>query len=353
MVTKSTRDYGVSQLVTLVRNACEKWDPAVELAILGTDDAEEIATLIEAFVSLQCGAVSEGVFYRPGVGIVAGLRLVSGSEVVVKIHRWNVSLARLTAIQRVQAALADEGLPVPRPLATPERLGHGIATIEELRKGGGANGRDPAVRRVIAEGLRSFVSSAAPLVGEVDVGAPLMLRPAGSPLWFEPHDVRFDFEGTAAGAEWIDSLATLARERLEHVGSNVVIGHFDWRVENLGFADNAVVAIYDWDSVCAAPEAVVVGNAAAQFMTDWTVPEADPLPSVSEMRSFVSDYEFARGATFNAFERELLDAANLFLCAYGARCQHSDMTKHPEVARTAESGWYRLLRERGERAMID
>jgi hypothetical protein len=342
----------VAELAALVSRASEDWDPAVERAILDTDDAKEIATLIEAFVTRQCGPISEGVFYRPGVGVVARVRLVDGSEVVVKIHRWNVSLARLAAIQKVQAALAGEGLPVPRPLAEPKRLVNGIATIEELRPGGRASGRDPAVRRAIAEGLHSFVQAAAPLVGEVNVGAPLMLRPVGSPLWFEPHDVRFDFEGTAAGAEWIDDLATIARHRLEQVSSDVVIGHFDWRVENLGFRDNQIVAIYDWDSVGAAPEAVVVGNAAAQFTTDWTGSEADPLPSVTEMRSFVTDYELARGATFDDDERELLDAANLSICAYGARCQHSDMAKYPRTTRTPDSGWYRLLRERGETALI-
>lgn len=132
-----------------------------------------------------------------------------------------------------------------------------------------------------------------------------------------------------------------------------MIGHFDWRVENLAFQEHQIVAIYDWDSVCAAPEPVVVGNAAAQFCMDWTSSEADPLPSVAEMRSFVSDYEIARGATFDVAERELLNAANLFLCAYGARCQHSDTTKHPEVTRIADSGWCRLLRDRGEKALID
>ena len=79
----------------------------------------------------------------------------------------------------------------------------------------------------------------------------------------------------------------------------MVIGHFDWRVENLAFQDNDISAIYDWDSVCAAPEAVVVGNTAAQFTADWTDSEDDPLPSVGEMRSFVSDYELIRGARFD------------------------------------------------------
>jgi hypothetical protein len=205
----------------------------------------------------------------------------------------------------------------------------------------------------MAEGLHTFITAASPLVGHVDVGTALSLRPVGAPLWFEPHDVRFDFEGTAAGAEWIDRLAALARSRLERASSNVVIGHFDWRVQNLAFEGNDIVAIYDWDSVCAAPEPVVVGNTAAQFTADWTDTENDPLPSVVEMRSFVADYELVRGTTFDVAEREMVDAANLFLCAYGARCQHSDMTKHPEVARTASSGWYRLLRERGQRALLD
>ena len=340
-------------LTALVTAQSEEWDPAVERAILGTGKAGEIAAIIEAFVRSRQGPVGDGVFYRPGVGIVAGLRLVDGSEVVVKVHRWNVSIPRLAAVQTVQAALAEAGLPVPRPLAGPAPLVHGIATIEELRRGRRADGRGPAVRRAIAEGLHTFITAAAPLAGHVDVGRPLLLRPVGAPLWFEPHDVRFDFDGTAAGAAWIDELAALARSRLEHPGPDAVIGHFDWRVENLAFGDAGIVAIYDWDSVAAAPETVVVGNTAAQFTADWTSGDFDPLPSVADMRCFVNDYERARGARFDAAECEELDAANLFACAYGARCQHSDMTKHPGIARTESSGWYRLLRERGERALTE
>ncbi len=112
MVGQSTRNYGVAQLPSLVRNARETCDPAVELAILHTGDADEIARLIESFATIHCGPISEGVFYRPGVGIVVGLRLVNGAKVVVKIHRWNVSIDRLSAVQRVQAALFDDGLPV-------------------------------------------------------------------------------------------------------------------------------------------------------------------------------------------------------------------------------------------------
>ena len=339
-------------LVSLIGAASDAWDPALERAVFDTGDAGEVAGALEDFLIEQCGPIADGVFYQAGVGIVAGVRLEAGPEVVVKIHRWNVTVARLTAVQEVQAHLADSGLPAPRPLVGPVQVGHGIAVVEELLGGDRADGRDPAVRRRVAGGLCDFIAAAAPLVGHVDVGAPLLLRPPGAPLWFEPHDLRFDFAGTGEGAEWIDDRAALARRRLgELPGRQTMIGHFDWRVENLAFRGAEIAAVYDWDSVAAAPEAVIVGNAAAQFTADWTTGRSDPLPTVDEMRSFVADYEQARGEAFDAEEREALDSANLFLCAYGARCQHSDRSKHPEILGAQDPGWIRLLRERGEHAL--
>jgi hypothetical protein len=341
-------------LESLISRNNEDWDPAVERVIFGTDDARGIAGMIEDLITKMCGPIADAVFYRPGVGVVAGVRLVEGSEVVVKVHRDNVPAERLAAVHKVQALVAESGLPAPRPLVGPTRLAGGTAIIEELLRGTGANGRDPAVRRTLADGLHDFVSTAVPLVGRVDVGSPNLVRSPEAPLWFEPHDLRFDFEATSAGAEWIDSLARLARRRLEQRDPNVVIGHFDWRIENLSFNGAEIVGIYDWDSVASAPETFVVGVAAASFTADWsTRTEPDPLPSVSEMRSFVTDYERVRGNPFDRAQREALDAANLAACAYGARCQHSDVTRHPELIRAPIPPYIRLLRERGEQALID
>ena len=39
-----------------------------------------------------------------------------------------------------------------------------------------------------------------------------------------------------------------------------VVGHLDWRVQNLAFADGAVSAIYDWDSIGLVPEAAESGG---------------------------------------------------------------------------------------------
>jgi hypothetical protein len=335
----------------LIGQAAEAWEPAVERAIFGTGEPQAVAHLIEEWVTAACGPIAEAVFYRPGVGIVAGLRLVSGAEVVIKVHRWNASADRLRAMQMVQARIAAHDKRAPRPLAGPQALGRGLATVEELRRGESGDRSDRALRQEMAHVLHRFIRLAAPLVGQVDVGPALMLRPPGAPLWFEPHDVRFDFAATAEGAQWIDELATAARHRIDQCDDEMVIGHFDWRIQNLGFTGSQIVAIYDWDSVALASEAMVVGNTAAQFTADWSSDDPDPLPSVDEMRAFVTDYEQARGKPFDGAERQALDAANLFMCAYGARCQHSDMARHPQLSRGIP-GWIRLLRERGDWALI-
>ena len=77
--------------------------------------------------------------------------------------------------------------------------GAGIATAEDFFAGGTADGRDRAIRKVIAAGRHDLVNSARELRGSVDAGAPLMIRPPGTPLWPEPHDLRFDFGASASG----------------------------------------------------------------------------------------------------------------------------------------------------------
>ena len=273
------------------------------------------------------------------------------ANIVVKVHRWNVTLDRLAAVQRAQTQLADNRLPAPRPLTAPQPLGTGIATVEEFRAGSPAAGHDPAIRQACAAGLYRLIHAGVDPDGVTKLGTPLTIRSAGASLWFEPHDLRFDFEKTAQGAEWIDELATVARRTMDGTGSlPAVVGHFDWRVQNLGFDGDRIVGIYDCDSLAIAPEPVVVGNTAAIFTADWAGEDPDPLPNLAEMRAFVADYERQRPTPFTPTEKQALDSANLFVCAYGARCQHSDRQLYPAVGRSPDVGWLRLLRDRGESA---
>ena len=271
---------------------------------------------------------------------------MDGRDVVVKVHRWQASISRLAAVHRVQAHLAACGLPVPRPLCGPQPLGSGIATIEELLSGAVADGHDPPIRQALAAGLCRLVTAAQPLGSIADLGSPILLRPPRAALWPEPHDLRFDFQATRDGAEWIDDLARLARRRLHRAATSApaVIGHLDWRVENVGFQDDDITAIYDWDSVAMGPEPFVVGAAAAQFSAHWASGAA--LPSVDEMRTFVDEYEQTRGTRFDQQGRDMIEAANLAYCAYGARCQHSDATLGETLGQPSSAGWIRVLRQR-------
>ena len=332
-------------LDSLIGDLSTVGDRDFERTVLGSDVATEIAGVIYDFVARRLAPVENAIFYRTSVGLVAGLRIVDGRDVVVKVHRWQVSIARLTAVQLVQAHLAASGLPVPRPLCEPEPLGSGIAIIEEFRRGDAADGHDPLIRQSLAAGLLRFVKAAQPLGSIEDLGWPVLLRPPGSPLWPEPHDIRFDFQATREGAEWIDDLGRRARRRLQSAAPGApVIGHVDWRVGNVGFEDRRITAIYDWDSVAMAPEPFVVGAAAAQFCADWV--RCGTLASVGEMRSFVTEYEETRGTPFGESERDVIDATNLIYCAYLARCQHSDVRLGVGPGRSASNGWIELLRRR-------
>jgi hypothetical protein len=199
----------------------------------------------------------------------------------------------------------------------------------------------------MAELLHRFVEAARPMVDEPGLVAPYLPRSEEEPLWPEPHDLRFDFASTAVGAEWIDELARPAVEVLVTHDLPPVIGHDDWRTQNLAFDGARVVAIYDWDSLARVPEPWVVGAAAAGFCIDWRETVVDPPPTLEQMRAFVADYETARGEPFTTAEHGVLDAANLRMIAYSARCQHSDQLLRPDMGDNQHIGWPRLLRERG------
>lgn len=335
----------MDELVRALTDLDDRSSSRLRLALFDTSDPTVIAHTVGELLAKALAPLSSVEFLREGVGLVLGAVLDDGRAVVVKVHRWKATLVRLAAIQRVQRLLADEGIPAPRPLVEPLPVGSGIATIEELLPGDSANGHQPSVRKSVAAGLATFIDVAGRIDPVPAVGLASLTPSADGPLWGEPHDLRFDFEATSTGAEWIDELAEEARQKLAGASLPAVVAHLDWRVENLGFAGHELTAIYDWDSVGLAPEPAAVGHAAAQFSTDWRIGHST-LPSITEMRSFVSDYELHRGTRFDPEERAVLDAANLLLCAYGARCQHSDRALFPEMAGPPDAGWENVLLDR-------
>jgi hypothetical protein len=193
---------------------------------------------------------------------------------------------------------------------------------ELLSDGAYVDAHVPAIRMAMAFALSSLVRLAHGFVSSQNLPrSPLMNLPAGS-LWRSPHHPMFDFDATAAGAEWIDARATWARRELEAEVGEMVVGHTDWSVKDFRFRDGRITAIYDWDSLAVEREPVIVGHAATHFSMTWRLP-VRVAPTPHEVMAFIAEYEDAREQSFSAAERRAVDAAGIYSMAYTARCEHA------------------------------
>jgi hypothetical protein len=298
----------------------------LEEELFGTADPDRVAACVDRFCSRALGSpVERREFSASSVMSVHGVRLLDGRHVVVKVGRRSLDATYLSTVQVVQARLHAQGFPCPRPVLGPTALEAGVSIVEELLDPGArASAHDPPIRVAMARGLARIVECCRDWSALPGLGPSHFASPAPGELWPEPHDRRFDFSGTADGAEWIDALAARARERLAAGCGEIVLGHCDWRAEHVRFAGEEIVATYDWQSLALTTEPELVGAAAHAFTADWGIPQARRLPTLDEARAFVADYEAARGARFSPAERETLDAAWVYATAYGARCEHSD-----------------------------
>jgi hypothetical protein len=295
-------------------------DPLLERRALGTGDLDAAAQRLEECCARTLAPVEDCLFYRSNVGMVAGLVLADGRRIVAKVHQPSQTRARLAATQRVQNHLAEAGYPCPRPLGM-AHCEHAFVTFEELHEDGTyRDGHDPRVREAMAVALADQIRLA--------VEVPEVLALTREPLrerrllWHSPQP-RFDFEATKQGAEWIDELARRALEILRDDPGRTVVGHTDWRVEQMRFADRRVSVAYDWDSLVRDSETTIVGYASRTFPLAWERGGTRLWPTPEEQAAFVAEYEAARGYPFTAAERRAIAAAGVFQSAYGARCEHA------------------------------
>ena len=301
--------------------------PFVTPNVFGDTSPTRIAdALQELCVRLLGSGVEQAEFIHASAGSVHGLVLANGRRVVVKVHPPATSSRYLRAMQSAQRQLVSDRFPCPAPLAGPAPIGCGVAVVESLLDHGEwADAHDRAVRRAMADALATLVRRLRSFVGLDSLRrGPMTVREGR--LWPRPHSPRFDFEATSAGAEWIDAAAARARRVLETAPSgDWVVGHTDWRVQNLRFADGAVSAAYDWDSLSVEREPVLVGLVARGFTADWSRRLSRQLPTLDESLGFVRDYEAARGHPFGPDEHRVVRAALTYRMAYTARCEHSDL----------------------------
>jgi len=315
---------GGAEVITATWRFWEGYEPRLERDLFATAEASSVVAAVNAFCRARLGSgIDHYEFYWPSVGSTHGLCLDDGRRVVVKVHRATANLAHLVAVQTVQGHLAAAGFPAPRPLLGPTPLVNGIAVAETLLdRGEWGDAHLPEIRKLVAGGLFRQIELCRALVGlpGLESSWSIIRR-----YWKTPHDRRFDFPATADGAEWIDRLAAEALRRLDEEGAGEpAIGHNDWRVEQLRFADGELVTAWDWDSLGSGLEPAFAGSSAHCFTADYRVDDLDVVPTLEEALAFIADYEAARGAPFGADERRTAVAALIAMMAYSARCEHAD-----------------------------
>jgi hypothetical protein len=287
-------------------------DAAIERSIFGTHDPAAIwAQVLEA-----CPDAVDCFAFEVSVGALFGLRLRDGSRIALKVHVGRVEPRYLEAVQRVQEHLSARGFPCPKPLRVRERV-----TIEEWRDDGVyRDAHEPEVRRVVAGHLAELLRVTDEL--QPPPGLEPYFAPPDAPLWPVPHNVLFDFEATAGGAEWIDEIAGAAKPVRDARVGRLVIGHGDWTVKHFRFDGLRPTVVYDWDSLNTDFETVFVGNSAATFTYTEHLP-VSVWPTVEEAAAFLDEYEQARAEPFTPEELAAARAAAVYSRAYAARCGHA------------------------------
>ncbi|WP_108251557.1 phosphotransferase [Planctomonas deserti] len=301
-----------------------------EQVIFSTGDADQIRGVLDRYAQTRLGSGLADVIFRAGrIDAVWAVTLGDHRSVLIKAHRQPADLAARLATVQAQRVLADAGFPAPRPLCdTTEFEGLVLTTEELVTAGSRGDGRVPAVRRSLAEGLASHVAilRTMPEIGAAAGPGPAWCRYQDGP-WPEPHDSIFDFTDTPPGFEWLDEYAAEAASRLREADpQHRAVGHADWYVGNARFSDGALVGTFDWDLV-AAPEPHIAGFAAAAFTDGGT--DVQDLPRPEEVLDFLVNYDSARESPFDPAEQRQAAAATAWTLAYNARCQLSFLDGEP------------------------
>jgi Ser/Thr protein kinase RdoA (MazF antagonist) len=162
-------------------------------------------------------------------------------------------------------------------------------------------------------------------------------------LWPPPDDHPGDLNADP-GPAWLDRVAAAVRTRLAELRLPPVVGHADWESQNLRWDGDRPLAVHDWDSAVAQPEAVVAGLASAVWPAAGGPAGA---ATVEQSEQFLTAYEQARGRPWTAPERQACWAAGLWVRAFNAKKERLEGGS-PQLNRLAEE-----VTERSARAGLD
>ncbi|WP_214426057.1 phosphotransferase [Paenarthrobacter sp. DKR-5] len=230
------------------------------------------------------------------------------------------SVRRVDHCLQAQRVAAAAGFPCARPLTGAERLDGGlVVSAEEWRPGGEilrGDHAEPARRSGQLLGDLLAVLEAQAVEG-FDPPPPWMhWNPSGGSLWAPNPSI--DGMDQARVPETTHILARRVSARLAQCSLPKVLGHGDWEAQNIRWQDGRALAVHDWDSLVALPEAAIVGAASGAFASAET-PTLAPIPGSA---AFIRSYEQARGRTFTDEESEVACAASLWPALHNARGEY-------------------------------
>lgn len=294
-----------------------------ERAVLHAASPAEILRLFDAYVLDRLGASIAKICLRSGrIDVVWGVELTDGRRVAIKAHRQPVDLDALGAASDAKRVLSAADFPCPAPLSGPDSIDGHLLSVETLMpRGTTPDGRDPANRLLLAEGLARHIQQ---LRNRPD----LLVRAGSGPAWCRyqagpwpvPHDPIVDFRSTPVGFGWLDSFAERVVDQIltHRDAAELVVGHADWYAGNTAVADGVLVATFDWELV-ADTEAVIAGFSAACYAASST--SGDGLSTPEEVLDFLRDHESARGRPYTDREQRAAAGAAAWILAFNARWQ--------------------------------
>ncbi len=304
----------------------------------------ELRDLLDAWTSRRLGAAITDVRFRAGrIDVVWGVELDDGRAVVIKTHRPPVDVDAVRVTHDAQRVLAAAGFPCAVPLAGPDEVDGRVVTAETLIDGQAPDGRDPILRRLLADGLARHIDllrDHADLVQRTGAG-PSWCHYRSGP-WPVPHDTFVDFSSTPDGFAWLDDFGRRAADQIvaHRDADQVVVGHADWYAGNTAVVGGVLVGTFDWELV-ADTEAVIAGFAAACYAASAT--GGGGLSTPEDAAAFLRDYDAARARRLTDRERRTAAGAAAWIVAFNARWQVALID-----GGLGDKGTIALARDRGE-----
>lgn len=259
------------------------------------------------------------LFHSGHLSEVTGAGLADGRRVVIKARPADPRIAGCVAVQE---HLARAGFPCPEPLTAAVEAGGLTVTAEALVPGGSQLPAEGGAAPFAA--LLARLVSSAPGPSEIPSLAPSPPWTGwdhpGSRLWPDRDDCDRDLN-RFPGPAWVDDAARRVRERLSASAAPACVGHGDWESQNIRWSGGQPLAVHDWDSVIAQPEAAIVGLAAAVWPAAGAPGEA---ASVAQSAEFIVGYQQAAGREWAGQEVRDAWAAGLWVRLFNAKKDAAD-----------------------------